>query len=75
MTSEYSDIFSRFLLRVEDYKLAGLDEKIANEMLIGYLRNGASESYVRRLFANFTMDDDVEEIEWTLANPADALAD
>ena len=75
MTSEYESIFSRFLQRVEDYKLAGLDEELANEMLIGYLRNGASESYVRRLFDTFVMDDDIEEIEWTLKTPVDELAD
>jgi hypothetical protein len=29
MTSEYNDIYSRFLLRVTDYEFSGLDEKLA----------------------------------------------
>lgn len=75
MTSEYSSIFSRFLMRVEDYKIANLDENTANEILIGYLRNTASDSFVRKLFTTFIMDDNTEEIEWVLANPQEDLAD
>jgi len=29
MTSEYSNVFSRFLLRVTDYEFSGFDEKLA----------------------------------------------
>jgi len=38
MTSDTESIFTRFYLRVEDYKIAGLEEEIANELLNGYLR-------------------------------------
>jgi hypothetical protein len=39
MTSEYSDVYSRFLLRVADYNLAGLDESVANEMMNGWMKS------------------------------------
>ena len=54
MTSEYQDIYSRFYLRVEDYNIVGLT---------------LSKPYVRRLFDTLTIDDDVEELEYTLKFP------
>jgi len=50
MTSDYSDIYSRFYLRVKDYEMAGMTEMLANEMLNGYLRSTLSKPMVRRLF-------------------------
>ena len=38
MTSDTSDIFSRFYSRVEDYKIAGLSQSVVEEMLNGYLK-------------------------------------
>ena len=66
MTSSYEEIFSRFYLRVKDYEIISLDEKIANEMLKGYLRQVVSKPMVRRLFSSVMMDDDIEEIDYTL---------
>lgn len=50
MTSEYTDIYSRFFLRVKDYEMSGMEEKLVNEMLNGYLRSTLSKPMVRRLF-------------------------
>ena len=50
MTSEYTDIYSRFFLRVKDYEMSGMEEKLVNEMLNGYLRSTVSKPMVRRLF-------------------------
>lgn len=66
MTSSYEEIFSRFYLRVKDYEIISLDEKIANEMLKGYLRQVVSKPMVRRLFSSVMMDDDIEEIDYAL---------
>ena len=33
ITSEYSDIVSRFLLKVTDYNLPNIDEYLVNEMM------------------------------------------
>lgn len=75
MTSEYNDIYSRFLLRVTDYEFSGLDEKLAQEMMNGWMKATLSQPYIRRLFSSLTADDDVEEIEFELANPQDDSSD
>ena len=71
MTSEYSDIYSRFLLRVTDYDIAGLDETLANEMMNSWMRSVLSKPMVRRLFSSISFDDDIEEIEYVLVDPWD----
>jgi len=50
MTSSFEDIYSRFYLRVKDYEMTGLDEKLVKEMLLGYLKSTLSKPMVRRLF-------------------------
>lgn len=71
MTSEYSEIYSRFLLRVTDYDIAGLDETLANEMMSSWMRSVLSKPMVRRLFSSISFDDDIEEIEYVLVDPWD----
>lgn len=75
MTSEYSDIYSRFYLRVKDYDLAGMEERLVREMLNQYLKSALSKPMVRRLFNTINMDDDVEEIEYELREPWDDDSD
>ena len=75
MTSEYSEIYSRFLLGITDYKFAGLEEKIANKMMNGWMHSTLSQPYIRRLFSSIMIDDDVEEIEYELSNPVDDDSD
>lgn len=75
MTSEYSDIYSRFYLRVKDYDIAGMEERLVREMLNQYLKSALSKPMVRRLFDTINMDDDVEEIEYELREPWDEESD
>ena len=75
MTSDYEDIYSRFYLRVRDYEMSGLTERLAKEMLNGYLRSALSMPMVRRLFSSITIDDDMEEIEYRLRNSLDEDSD
>lgn len=75
MTSDISDIFTRFYLRVEDYKIAGLEEEIANELLNGYLRQTISKPFIRRLFSSVSFDEDVGEVEYTMREAWDDDAD
>lgn len=72
---EYNEIYSRFYLRVKDYEMTGLSENLVKEMLNGYLRSTLSKPMVRRLFQSITMDDDVEEIEYTLRESLDEDSD
>lgn len=66
MTSEYEDIYSRFYLRVEDYNIVGLEKKLVENMMNGWMKSVLSKPYVRRLFATLDNDEDVEEIEYEL---------
>lgn len=69
------EIYSRFYLRVKDYDMVGLDEKIVNEMLGGYLRSTLSKPMVRRLFSQITMDEALEEVEFEMREPWDEDSD
>ena len=75
MTSDFEDIYSRFYLRVKDYEMTGLDEKLVKEMLLGYLKSTLSKPMVRRLFQSITLDEDIEEIEYELRNSLDEVSD
>lgn len=55
--------------------MAGMEEKLAKEMLNGYLKSTLSKPMVRRIFSSITLDDDVEEIEYELRNPLDEDSD
>lgn len=74
-SSEFSEIYSRFYLRVKDYEMSGMEEKMVNEILLGYLRSTLSKPMVRRLFSSITLDEDVEEIEYELRNSLDEDSD
>ena len=75
MTSEYDDIFSRFLLKVTDYDLPQIDEYLVNEMMAQWLHSTISTPYVNQLFASIKADDDVEEIEYELDYPTNEDSD
>ena len=75
MTSDFSDIYSRFYQRVIDYDIASLSEEVANEVLFGYMRSVASKPMVRRLFSSITIDGDSEEIQYELRQPWDDDSD
>ena len=75
MTSEYSEIYSRFLLRVKDYEFSGLTEDLAQEMMNGWMKGTISRPYIRRLFSSLTVDDDAEVIEYELSNSIDEYSD
>lgn len=75
ITSEYDDIFSRFMMRITDYGFANMDEYLASEMMQGWLRSALSRPMVRRLFSSITADDDVEEIEYEMLEPLDDVSD
>lgn len=74
-SSEFSGIYSRFFLRVKDYEMSGMEEKLVNELLNGYLRSTLSKPMVRRLFQSISLDEDMEEIEYELRNSLDEDSD
>lgn len=69
MTSEFSNIYSRFFLRVQDYSLAGMEEDIVNEMMNGWIDATLSKPYIRRLFDTLKVDEYSGEIEYEMKFP------
>lgn len=69
MTSEFDEIYSRFYLSVEDYNIIGLKEDLVKEMMFGWMKSVLSLPYVRRLFDTLIIDEDVEEIDYTMKYP------
>ena len=69
MTSDYENIYSRFLMRVTDYQLAGLRESLATELMNGWMKATLARPYVRRLFVQLTIDDDGETLDYEMKFP------
>lgn len=65
----YDDIYSEFLLSIEDWDIASLSEDTAYSFMSGYLSSAVSEPYVRKIFSEFEMDDDNETITCTIRHP------
>ena len=63
---DYSEIYQSFLSRVKDPSLLALPKKYRNEFCNDFLKRGAANPVVRRLFASFKMDDDFEQLTYQL---------
>ena len=75
MTSSYNDIFSRFLNKTRDYEFAGLTEPNATGQMREWLQSALSQPYIYRIFATFSADDEIAEIEYTLRSSVDDFSD
>ena len=75
MTSSYNDIFSRFLNKIRDYEFAGLPEPNATGQMREWLQSALSQPYIYRIFATFSADDEIAEIEYTLRSSVDDFSD
>lgn len=75
MTSSYNDIYSRFLIKIRDYEFAGLNEPDATEQMLEWLRSALSQPYINRIFATFSADDEIAELEYTLTSSVNEYTD
>lgn len=75
ITSEYDNIFSRFLVRITDYGFAAQDEYLASQMMQNWLHATLSKPVVRKLFSSIKADDDIEEIEYEMMESLDEDSD
>ena len=71
----YEEIFSQFYLKITDPSLFKLTKEDAYEKMKGWLHSTASESHVRSKFSTLTLNDDIEELTFTLINPIDESSD
>lgn len=72
---EYETIFTRFLGKITDYSIASMDEDSMNEMLTEYLTFALSLPEVEKLFKALNVDEDMEEITFSLRNSINEFAD
>ena len=75
MTLPYETIFSRTRGRISDTKELSLDESDLLEIYTERLHNVISNPRVRRLFSSLTLDDEIQQIDFTLNNSVDETSD
>ena len=75
MTSSYEDIYSCFLGKITDYKIASLDETDAIDLMNGWMKSVVAQPYIRRIFSNVICDDVEEKIDFELKIGIDEASD
>ena len=71
----YSTLFSRVLNKINDTKELSLDENDLLEIYTERLHSVVGKPRVRRLFSSLTLDDEIQEMTFTLNNSVDEESD
>ena len=71
----YSTLFSRVLNKINDPKELSLDEKDLLEICTERLHSVVGKPRVRRLFSSISLDDEIQEMTFTLNNSVDEESD
>lgn len=71
----YEEIFSQFYLKETDPGLFKLSKEDAYEKMKGWLHSVATIPYVRKKFSILTLNDDIEELDFTLVKSIDENSD
>lgn len=75
MTLSYEDIFSRYRGIVDDPKELSLDANDLSEIYTERLHTSVSDPRVIAKFSNILLDDDIQEISFSLKNPINDFVD
>ena len=75
MTLSYSTLFSRVLNKINDPKELSLDENDLLEIYTERLHSVVGKPRVRRLFSSLSLDDEIQEMTFTLNNSVDEESD
>ena len=75
MTLPCETIFSRTRGRINDPKELSLDENDLLEIYTERLSNVIANPRVRRLFSSLTLDNEIQQLDFTLNNSVDETAD
>ena len=67
----YSTLFSRVLNKINDQKELSLDENDLLEIYTERLHSVVGKPRVRRLFSSISLDDEIQEMTFTLNNSVD----
>lgn len=73
----YDSIYSRFFTKVEafDFLYEEISEETAAEFMRTWLRSSVAYPYIRRLFSDVFMDDELGVMEYTLRYQIDDFSD
>lgn len=71
----YSTLFSRVLNKINDTKELSLDESDLLEIYTERLHSVVGKPRVRRLFSSLSLDDEIQEMTFTLNNSVDEESD
>ena len=71
----YSILFSRVLNKINDPKELSLDENDLLEIYTERLHSVVGKPRVRRLFSSISLDDEIQEMTFTLNNSVDEESD
>ena len=71
----YSTLFSRVLNKINDQKELSLDENDLLEIYTERLHSVIGKPRVRRLFSSLSLDDEIQEMTFTLNNSVDEESD
>ena len=71
----YSTLFSRVLNKINDQKELSLDESDLFEIYTERLHSVVGKPRVRRLFSTISLDDEIQEMTFTLNNSVDEESD
>ena len=71
----YSTLFSRVLNKINDQKELSLDESDLLEIYTERLHSVVGKPRVRRLFSSISLDDEIQEMTFTLNNSVDEESD
>lgn len=75
MVLPYEIIFSRTIGRIDDPKELSYEESDLIGIYTERLNNVVGNPRVRRLFASLTLDDEIQQMDFTLNNPVDDASD
>lgn len=76
MTScTYQNVFTKFYEKATAYDLVELTEQQSIDFLCGWLSSAAAKPYVRKLFKTFTLDREVQQIDFEMDYAVDELTD
>ena len=75
MLLPYETVFSRTRGRINDPKELSLSENDLLEIYTERLHNVIGKPRVRRLFSSIVMDDEIQQIDFTLNNSVDEASD
>ena len=71
----YSTLFTRVLNKINDQKELSLDENDLLEIYTERLHSVVGKPRVRRLFSSLSLDDEIQEMTFTLNNSVDEESD